>query len=324
MKRIVVTGGAGFIGAGLVARLLNEGHRVVVLDNLFRGKIEHLTPLLDQGAVFIEGDVTRSEDLDRCFDALGGVDLIHHLAAINGTKWFHEAAMTVIDVNINGTLCVINKAQEWGARMVFASSPEAFGDEASMPLNEESQAVFPPASQHQRFSYGASKHLGEIAVQHAVRSGLDARIVRPFNAYGFQLSGDAYGQVVAMMMRAVLNNEAIQVHGDGQQTRCFTHLDDIVTGFYLAGELAEGVDGSSLTGGCFNVGSEEETSIINLAHAVNAAVGSLAVDIVMGGGYPGDSARRVPDCSLTKQRLGWNCTTSLAAGLSRMWGRLHP
>ena len=324
MKRVLVTGGAGFIGVGLVARLLEEGHTVVVLDNLFRGKQDHLKPLVDRGAVFVEGDVTRSEDLDRCYDALGGVDLIHHLAAINGTKWFHEAAMKVIDVNINGTLCVLNKAKQWDARVVFASSPEAFGDEAAMPLTEESQAVFPPASHHQRFSYGASKHLGEIAVQHAVGNGLDVRILRPFNAYGFQLPGDAYGQVVAMMMQAVLNNEAIQVHGDGQQTRCFTHLDDIVSGFYLAGERAEGVDGSSLAGGCFNVGSEEETTVLELAHAVNETVGSLAVDIVMGGGYPGDSARRVPDCRPAKERLGWRCTTSLRVGLARMWDRLHP
>ena len=113
MKRVLVTGGAGFIGVGLVARLLEEGHTVVVLDNLFRGKQDHLKPLVDRGAVFVEGDVTRSEDLDRCYDALGGVDLIHHLAAINGTKWFHEAAMKVIDVNINGTLCVLNKAKQW-------------------------------------------------------------------------------------------------------------------------------------------------------------------------------------------------------------------
>ena len=83
MKRVLVTGGAGFIGVGLVARLLEEGHTVVVLDNLFRGKQDHLEPLVDRGAVFVEGDVMRSEDLDRCYDALGGVDLIHHLSLIH-------------------------------------------------------------------------------------------------------------------------------------------------------------------------------------------------------------------------------------------------
>lgn len=323
-KRVLVTGGAGFIGVALVRRLLEEGHRVVVLDNLFRGRLEHLQPLMDEGLVFMQGDVTNHDDLQRAYDALGGIDLVHHLAAINGTKWFHEAATMVIDVNVNGTLSALQCAKAWGARFVFASSPEAFGDESTMPLFEHHHAVFPPASEHQRFSYGASKYLGELAVHHAVREGLDARIVRPFNAYGEHLAGDAYGQVVAMMMHAVLNQHPITVHGDGQQTRSFTHIDDIVEGFYQAGELDQGVDGSALAGASFNLSSAQETSVLELAQAVNATVGSLAVDLELGGGYHGDSARRVADCSGSRQQLGWTCKVSLNDGLVRMWASLHP
>ena len=147
----------------------------------------------------VQGDVVNSDDLQRAFDALGGVDVVHHLAAINGTKWFNEAAIEVIDVNINGTLAALRKAMEWGARFVLASSPEAYGDNEQMPCTTKT-AVFPAASSHQRFSYGASKYLEEVA-KHAVHQGLDARIVRPFNAYGVDMVGDEYGQVVGMFFK---------------------------------------------------------------------------------------------------------------------------
>ena len=180
-RRVLVTGGAGFIGAGLVTRLLEEGHEVAVLDNFFRGKLENLKEVADHPSLtIVEGDVRESEVLQSCHDALGGVDLVHHLAAINGTKWFHEAAMNVIDVNINGTLATLRKAAEWGARFVLASSPEAYGDAQRMPLKDTDDSFFPPAERHQRFSYGASKYLDEVALQHLVGNGLDGRIVERF------------------------------------------------------------------------------------------------------------------------------------------------
>jgi UDP-glucose 4-epimerase len=323
-KRVLVTGGAGFIGASLVERLLAEGHQVVALDNLFRGREAHVEHLIANGRfTFVQGDVTSPEDLQGCYEAMGGVDVVHHLAAINGTKWFHEEARQVIDVNVNGTLCALAKAEEWGARFVLASSPEAFGDEAAMPLFETTASVFPPASLHQRFSYGASKYLDEVAVQHAVRNGLDARIVRPFNAYGHRMVGDAYGQVVGMMFSAVQQQQPMMVHGTGQQTRCFTHISDVVEGFYLAGNLDYGVDGTVLSGVALNIGSEEETTVLSLANAINDTVGSQAVDIVLGGGYPGDSNRRVPDCNHARELLGWSCQWSLKEGLALMWANLQ-
>ncbi|MGB1499939.1 MAG: SDR family NAD(P)-dependent oxidoreductase, partial [Poseidonia sp.] len=107
-KRVVVTGGAGFLGAALVKHLLKEGHQVAVLDNFWRGKRANLAGHEANTSLFvIEGDVTVSADLDRCAAALGGVDLIHHMAAVNGTRWFDEAPLKVIDVNINGTLAVL-------------------------------------------------------------------------------------------------------------------------------------------------------------------------------------------------------------------------
>lgn len=323
-RRVVVTGGAGLIGSSLVNRLLNEGHRVVVLDNFWRGTPENLMHLMDHPHLtVVEGDVLRNDDLQRCFEALGGVDLLHHLAAINGTKWFHEAAIDVIDVNVNGTLSAVRKAMEWNARFVLASSPEAYGENERMPLRAEDESHFPAASTHQRFSYGASKYLDEVAVHHAVRQGLDARIVRPFNGYGATMVSDDYGQVVGMFFRAVVEQRPMFVHGDGLQTRSFTHVDDLVDGFYLAGQLDLGVDGSSLAGASFNLGTTEEVALRELAEAVNRTVGTMAVDMVLGGGYPGDSNRRLPDVSNALTQLGWSPATTLEAGLARVWSQLQ-
>ncbi len=323
-KRVVVTGGAGFLGAALVKHLLKQGHHVAVLDNFWRGKRANLAGHEDNASLFvIEGDVTASADLDRCAAALGGVDLIHHMAAVNGTRWFDEAPLKVIDVNINGTLAVLKKAVEWGARTVLASSPEAYGENEAMPLRAEDESRFPSAAHHQRFSYGASKYLDEVALQHAVRHGLDGRIVRPFNAYGAGMMGDEYGQVVGMFFHAIMRQEAMQVHGDGSQTRSMTYIDDVVEGFYLAGELDVGVDGSALAGASFNIGSQEEVSMRSLAEAVNQTVGTMAVDMVIGGGYPGDSQRRLPDISTATTALGWTPKVSLEQGLALTWKHLQ-
>ena len=322
--RVVVTGGAGFIGAALVRRLLDEGHAVAVLDNFWRGSMANLDSVASHPSLtVIEGDVVLPSDLQRCYDALGGVDLVHHLAAINGTKWFHEAAMEVIDVNINGTLTALRQALAWNARFVLASSPEAFGENEQMPLGDEGTSQFPSAADHQRFSYGASKYLDEVALHHAVSKGLDGRIVRPFNAYGEDMLGDAYGQVVGMFFQAVRQQRPMTVHGDGSQTRSLTHIDDIVDGFYRAGQMDAATDGSSLGGRSFNVGSIEEVSIRSLAEAINRTVGSLAVDCVLGGGYHGDSQRRLPDTSTAEQLLGWSCKVSLEDGLQRVWNALQ-
>ena len=128
-KRILVTGGAGFIGSSLCERLVAMGHNVVALDSMFRGNEENLeTITADDNFALYAGDVRDIDDLDACVEALGGIDLIYHLAAINGTKWFHEAAHSVIDVNINGTLRTLELAMAHDAKYVFASSPEAFGE----------------------------------------------------------------------------------------------------------------------------------------------------------------------------------------------------
>jgi len=310
--RILVTGGAGFIGSSLCEKLVAMGHRVVALDSMFRGSEANLESILDSdNFALYAGDVRDVDDLDACIDALGGVDLIYHLAAINGTKWFHEAAHSVIDVNVNGTLRTLELAMANDAKYVFASSPEAFGEPLSQPLTDGDPMVFTNPSEHQRHSYGGSKYLGEIACHHAARDGLDVQILRPFNAYGPRLNGDEYGQVIGMFFHQLLDSRELNVHGDGSQTRSFTWIDDVVDGFVKAGMQ------DLPTGEVFNIGSTEEISILELANRIVKF--DDGANISHGEGYYGDAKRRLPNTSNSEKLLGWKSTVPLDEGLELMW-----
>ena len=328
--KILVTGGAGFLGSSLCEALLEEGHEVLALDSLFRGSlanIEHLTP--HPAFQFQNDDVRNVEALDACVEALGGLDLVYHLAAINGTKWFHEAAHSVIDVNINGTLRTLELAMANDARYVLASSPEAFGDAEVQPIQNGNPMQFSDPQLHQRHSYGASKYLDEVAAQHAARDGLDVRIVRPFNAYGPRLNGGDYGQVVAMFFNAVLASSPLQIHNQGSQTRSFTYIDDITSGFVKAGLMDRSASGGSLSGMAFNIGSTEEVSILELQKRLFKTVQADASwkqplpTVEFSEGYHGDAVRRWPDTSLAETHLGWRSQTDLANGLSLTWAALR-
>ena len=308
--RILVTGGAGFLGSSLVESLVEQEHEVIVLDNCWRGSKEHLQ-LVDNRIVFIEQDACDAGSY-RMIENPDSIDLVYHLAAINGTKWFHEEPRMVMDVNLNSTLRSLEFAEECNCRYVFASSPEAFGESERMPLGSDAPSLFPASHLHQRHAYGASKYLGELAVQHAVRQGLDARIVRPFNGYGPRLLGDEYGQVVSMMMESALLRNEIIVHGDGSQTRSLTFIDDLVRGLEAAGSI-EGLAGLN-----FNLGSEDELSMLELAERISALVEQetgRSTILRFEPGHPGDSKRRLPDLSLTKKHLNWRAMTSLEDGL---------
>ena len=312
-QRILVTGGAGFIGSSLCERLVQQGHRVVALDSMFRGDEANLEGIInEENFSLYAGDVRDVDDLDACVEAMGGLDIIYHLAAINGTKWFHEAAHSVIDVNINGTLRTLELAMANDARYVFASSPEAFGEPESQPITDGDAMIFSNPAQHQRHSYGGSKYLGEVASQHAAREGLDVRIVRPFNAYGPRLCGDDYGQVIGIFFQNLLDGTDLTVHGNGSQTRSFTWIEDVVDGFVNAGEV------NSSPNMVFNIGSTEEISILDLAAKI-AKFSPSGAEVVYGEGYFGDSNRRLPEISRAVELLNWHSKVSLDDGLQLMW-----
>ena len=323
--RCLVTGGAGFLGSHLTEILLVHGHEVVVVDDLFRGRKKNLDACKGSpGYHFVKGDARDIDVLEKCVDILDGLDVIFHLAAINGTRWFHERADTVIEVNINSTITALELADRHAARFVFTSSPEAFGDVASQPIGIGNDSLFDNPSLHQRHSYGASKYLGEVLVQHAVRTkDLDCRIVRPFNAYGPRCPGNDYGQVTSIFLEQTKVGRPLTIHGDGLQTRSFSWVGDIVDGIMLAGTTDNSlVDGESLAGYTWNMGWPQETSISELAEMVHE-ITDTDTGMVITKGYPGDSERRIPDISDAELELGWRPMTNLRDGLISTWNAMN-
>ena len=317
MRPVLVTGGTGFLGSHLVDLLVEKGHGVVVMDNGSRSSLERCPP----GVRLIEGDVRSPEAWLAVQEAVGPCGLIHHLGAVNGTARFDREAIDVIDVAVNGALQAIEAARRWGARLVMASSPEAYGEAPDRNHHDE-RSTFTPPKEHLRHSYGASKYLVEVMAQAAVQQGLDVRIARPCNAYGPRASGGQNGQVVAMMLEQAAAGRALAVHGDGRQTRSFTWVGDVVAGLERLGRMDEAVDGSGpLAGSAFNFASQVETSIADLAAHISALTGAS----VSGNqpGHPGDPRRRRPEVDTAKQRLGWEASTSLEDGLQRTWRALQ-
>ena len=297
--RILVTGGAGFLGSHLVDALVARGDEIVVLDDLSRGDKSQIS----QGARLVQGDVRLFSDWEKACDGFNP-EVIHHLAAVNGTRRFHKEADLVVDVNVNGTRMSLKAAKKYGSTLIFYSSPEAFGEQENMPLRNDSTSVFTPAHLHQRHSYGASKHIGELLCQFEARKGLDVRIVRPFNVYGPRLRGDENGQVVSMMMEA----SPIEVHGDGLQTRSLTWVGDVVEALIKV-STQKGLEGQA-----FNLGSTDEISMIDLATKIASLRG---VEIVFTKPNNGDSKRRLPDISMNTA-IDWVAKTSLDEGLSHL------
>ena len=317
MRPVLVTGGTGFLGSHLVDLLVEKGHDVVVMDNGSRSSLERCPA----GVRLIEGDVRSPEAWLAVEAAVGPCGLIHHLGAINGTARFDREAIDVIDVAVNGALQAIDAARRWGARLVMASSPEAYGEAPDRNHNDE-RSTFTPPKEHLRHSYGASKYLVEVMAQAAAQQGLDVRIARPCNAYGPRASGGQNGQVVAMMLERAADGRALAVHGDGRQTRSFTWVGDVVDGLERLGRMDEAVDGSGpLAGLAFNFASSVETSIADLAVQISALTGAAVSEGQPG--HPGDPRRRRPEVDTVKQRLGWVASTSLEDGLQRTWRALQ-
>ena len=336
--RAIVSGGAGFIGSHLCEALVAAGWTVVALDDLFRGDEHHLQALSGSARFdAVLADASDAEAWDAALGVLGGLRegrsgplVVWHLAAVNGTRWFHEAPELVVEVNLGSLLACLEFCQSEDARLVFTSSPEAFGVPTTQPMPDEGGSAFDAASEHVRHSYGASKYLGEVLVQHAVRGGLDARVVRPFNVYGPRGVSDEYGQVVPIFLAQARGGGPLTLHGDGSQTRSFCHVSDCVAALVLAGALEAAVGfedgtgaGEPLAGRSWNVGLPQETSMAELAAMVAGMVdGEVAVETAED--HPGDSDRRCPSIEGAQRDLGWVPTIPLEQGLrmtlEAMWG----
>lgn len=320
MSRVLVTGGAGYIGSHLVDLLLTRGHSVTVLDNLSTGKIENLSNSLGN-IRFLNGSILDKELVDT---EVAQADLVFHLAAAVGVTHIVDNPLGSLLTNATGTENVLSACFKYWKRVLVASTSEVYGKTETIPMTEDDDRVLGSTKVH-RWGYSTAKALDEHLALAYHQHGLPVSIVRYFNSFGPRIDPRGYGSVVASFMGRAIDGEPLIIHGTGEQTRCFTYCDDTVMGTYLAGTLDAAI------GEVFNVGNPVETSILELANAVQTLIGTDLPVICepyekhFGAGFE-DTRRRVPSVDRIKNLLGWEPTIALEDGLSKTlewWKQAH-
>jgi UDP-glucose 4-epimerase len=313
-EKILITGGAGFIGSHLCELLVHNGHSVVAIDNLTTGRLENIVHLLPMpGFQFVRENITNSQVLDRLTSE---ADLIVHLAAVVGVKLIVEDPVNTIATNIMGTEAVLTTANRYGCKVMLASTSEVYGKGSKVPFNEEDDCVMGPTS-HSRWSYATSKAIDEfLGLAYYRQFGLPVVVMRFFNTVGPRQTG-RYGMVIPRFVRQALSNEPITIYGDGEQSRCFADVADIIGAIYKLSSHPSAV------GQVYNVGSTEEVTIRELAERVITATGSQSqiIYVPYEEAYaPGfeDMRRRVPDLEKVHQLIGYEPTFSLDDILKRV------
>lgn len=299
-RRVVVTGGAGFIGSHLVHELVRRGAEVVVIDNLTTGRESNLLDVMH------EIELVRASTLEthRVRRAMRGAQTVFHLAAVLGVKRTWEEPIRVIHENLHGTENVLHAAAAAGAsRVVLASSSEVYGD-GSPPYSEEHSPAAP------KTGYAAAKLTEEkMAEAFTSEMGVPTSCLRYFNVYGRGQESSAYGFVTAIFCDRVRQGLPPVVFGSGEQTRDFTYVEDIVEGTLLSAEKAGAHD-------VFNIGTGVETSVNSLAREVLLAAGRRDLKPMHAESRRDEVQRRVADVSKAMRVLGWEAKWRLRDGLA--------
>ncbi len=302
MKKILVTGGCGFIGHYLVKELLKDGYEVSVIDNLERGNIGRLEEVKND-IEYYSGDIRNSHDVH---ESMGrGVDGIIHLAFINGTKNFYSMPSKIIDIGIRGLLNVYDAAKYYGIKNLFiASSGEVYQKPSIVPTPEDVPLIIPDVT-NPRYSYGGTKILYELMGQHYRRDEFDRVVLfRPHNVYGSDMGTD---HVIPELINKIKNSKKdITLLGDGTQTRAFCHINDFCDGIKVL--LSHGVDGN-----IYHVGNDEEVSIKQLCQTILEKM-CYNREIKYSEEPKGETNKRCPDISKLKA-LGYNPKINLETGL---------
>jgi UDP-glucose 4-epimerase len=312
--KVLVTGGAGYIGSHLVDALLKNGNEVFVVDNLSTGRIENIEHNLSKSDFRFVNDSILNED--RIDELIKECDTIFHLAAQVGVKHVLQDPLEGILTNVRGTEIILRFAHRHKKKVILASSSEVYGKASSIPFSEDDNLVLGPTNVA-RWSYAASKLIDEHLGFAYYKKGLSVVILRFFNSYGPRLDESGYGSVIARFIGQAINGEPITVHGDGRQTRCFTFIEDTVRGIILSAEKREA------EGKIFNIGSDIETSIEGLAGLVKSITGSkseiihVPYESYYGQGFE-DVRRRAPDVRKSADILRFRARVSLEEGLNRM------
>jgi UDP-glucose 4-epimerase len=312
--RILVTGGAGFIGSHLCERLIAEKHSVVAIDNFSTGKASNLSRL---GGLpnfqFIEGSILDTEILS---SSIRSVDYVFHLAAAVGVFNIVQNPLASLLTNIRGTENVLEAAHSTNIPVFLTSSSEVYGKNISDSLKESDDRILgSPVTL--RWSYSEAKAIDEsLAYAYFIEKQLETRIVRFFNTVGPRQLG-AYGMVVPRFVKAALGNEPITIYGDGNQTRCFAHVYDVIDAI-IAIAFSDNTIGKVI-----NIGNDFEISINDLAKRVISETGSKSEIMYVpyseayGDGFE-DMERRVPNIDLIRQLVGWKPQRDLSTIISDM------
>jgi UDP-glucose 4-epimerase len=299
--RILVTGGAGFIGSHLCERLIKDGHTVIAIDNFSTGQASNLKGLVNSTKfTLVEGSIL---DLETLNPLISNCDYVFHLAAAVGVFNIVKNPLASLLTNIQGTENVLESAYKANAPVFLTSSSEVYGKNISDSLKESDDRILgSPVTL--RWSYSEAKAIDEsLAYAYLVEKQLETRIVRFFNTVGPRQLG-AYGMVVPRFVKSALNDEPITIYGDGNQTRCFAHVYDVIDAV-IATAFAENTIGKVI-----NIGNNFEISIKDLAKKIIAQTGSKSEIVYVpyeeayGDGFE-DMERRVPNIDLIKQLVSW-------------------
>jgi UDP-glucose 4-epimerase len=313
--KVVVTGGAGFIGSHLSDALLRRGHEVICVDDLSKGTTANLAHLTGQGNFgFKKLDI---RDL-KALQAVGrGCDVVVHLAAAKIARY--ESALNSLTLNLEGAHAALELARENKAKFVLGSTSDVYGKSPDLPFREDADLVLGPSTSR-RWAYAVTKLCDEhMAYAYQDEFGLPVTILRFFGAYGERQYLNWWGGPQGVFLEAIATGQPIEIHGDGNQTRCFIHVDDLAEG------IARAVERDESTGEIVNLGTAEEISVLGLAqlmHELSGVEDELKLQFVPYSSFTKnyeDVRRRVPDMTKMHDLLGFKPQVDLRVGLSRLW-----
>jgi UDP-glucose 4-epimerase len=305
--RVLITGGAGFIGSHLADAYIKRGDHVYVIDDLSTGKIENIQHLKGHSHFHytiesVHNQPVTAELVDQC-------DVIFHLAAAVGVKLIVESPVRTIETNVRGTEVVLSLANKKKKKVLVASTSEVYGLSSDVPFREDGNLVM-GATTKGRWSYACSKAIDEfLALAYWREKKLPTIIVRLFNTVGPRQTGQ-YGMVIPTFVKQALAGRSITVYGDGNQSRCFGYVGDVI------GALVKLMDHDNAVGQVFNIGSNQEISILALAQRVKELTQSdseivfIPYDEAYEEGFE-DMPRRVPDISKVSELVGFRPEMSL-------------
>lgn len=311
MEKVLITGGAGFLGSYLCEFFVSKGHMVTAIDMSNGEKIQHLMKY--KNFKFVQGSVLDDSSLER---EIRRCDVLFHFAAIADPKRYVEEPLVTLDVDLRATLKALDFASQNNVKVAFASTSEIYGKNPNVPWKEDDDRVL-GSTEINRWCYSSAKAVGEhYCYAYSLQEGLRFVIFRFFNVYGPRLDDLGHGRVIPKFLESFLLNESVIIHGDGKQSRTFLYVDDAIDAIV---KLTFCKDAENQA---FNIGSTREINILELAKLMkkiggfHSPIKFLPHKEVYGESYE-DIPRRLPDVSKIKRVIGWEACTSYEEGLKK-------